>query len=248
MSKAVCLALTLLALIALSNLASAQATTNCAFPAVSGAGNFFLGYCVSVNGNIVLLETPVANENIRTGTIGEGYGICDPTTGVEYADYAGGNATNNWLPPVLLSASPLTIGRTTSDGIWQLKQTFTRNVADRAVKIKMELINQTAVARDAVLLRYADIDANGLNNNLFQATMFSASASNINQVGIQLKDGAHGANTPIVQTIPGVPQPCTPAVNAAGAAFVGNGSLELVYQLTVPKNGKKTVNVVYRPM
>jgi hypothetical protein len=253
MSKAVSLLFVLLALIALASSASAQATTTCASTFNSGVGLFSLQFCVTDNGNIARYATPAAIEHIRTGTIGEGYGICDVGSGVQYADFAGGGATNNWLAPVVTQPGgpntfPLTIGRTTSDGIWQLRQTFTRSVGDRSVKIKMELFNQTAVSRAANLLRYADVDANGLVNNAFQATVFSAFASNINQVGVLLRDAAKQLNTPIVQTIPGVPQPCAPGANAAGAGFAGNGSLELVYQLTVPKNGKKTVNVVYQPI
>lgn len=253
MSKAVSLVFVFLALTALISSASAQATTTCGSTFNSGAGLFSLQFCVTDNGNVARFATPIGIEHIRTGTIGEGYGICDVSSGVEYADYSGGGATNNWLAPVITQPGgpntfPLTIGRTTSDGIWQLRQTFTRSVGDRAVKIKMELFNQTAVSRAVNLLRYADADANGLVNNVFQATVFSAFASNINQVGVQLRDAGKQVNTPIVQTIPGVPRPCTPGANAAGLSFVGNGSLELVYQLTVPKNGKKTINVLYRPI
>jgi len=250
MTKAITLAFILLAL---ATMASAQATTVCQSTFTSGAGLFSLQFCVTDNGNIAQLSTPVGVEHIRTGTIGEGYGICDTTTGVEYADYSGGGATANWLPPVITQPGgantfPLTIGRTTSDGIWQLRQTFTRNVGDRAVKIKMELFNQTAVTRTANLVRYADVDANGAAANAFQATLFSAYAANINLVGIQLRDVAHGANTPVAQNVPDVVRPCTPFANAAGAAFVGNGSLELLYTLSVPKNSKKTINVMYLPI
>jgi hypothetical protein len=251
-SKLVSLALVLLALMAFSSFASAQATTVCQSTFASPGGLFSLQFCVTGNGNIAQYATPIGLEHIRTGTIGEGYGICDLTSGVEYADYSGGGATANWLAPVINQPGgpntfPLSIFRTTSDGVWQLRQTFTRSVGDRAVKIKMELFNQTAVARSVNLLRYADLDANAQPANMFQATVFSATASNINQVGIQLRDAGKKLNTPIVQTIPGGPQPCTPAANASGTAFVGNGSVELVYQLTVPKNNKKTVTVLYRP-
>jgi hypothetical protein len=250
MTKAVSLIVVLLALAAF---APAQATTVCQSTFTSGTAPFSLQFCVTDNGNIAQLATPVGLEHIRTGTIGEGYGICDTTSGLEYADFSGGGATANWLPPNITQPGgpntfPLTIGRTTSDGIWQLRQTFTRSVGDRAVKIKMELLNQTAVNRSVNLLRYADVDVNALALNAFQATLFSAFAANINLVGIQLRDVGHGLNTPVVQTVPGVPRPCTPFANAAGAAFVGNGSLELVYTLTVPKNNKKTVSVLYQPI
>jgi hypothetical protein len=253
MSKALSLTIVFLALVAF---VPAQ-TTTCQSTFSAGTGDFAMQFCVTENGNIAQYSTPLANEHLLTGTIGEGYGLCDVTgdinnNPVEYYDYAGGGAIN-WDPPTVNQPGgpntfPLTITRLTSDGLWKLIQTFTQNVPDRAVKIKMELKNLTAKDRAVNLLRYADIDANGLAINNFQATFFSAFAAKINQVGIQLRDAGHSPNNPFVQNIPGVPSPCTPDANAAGAPFAGNGSLELVYKRTVPKNGSKTVTVLYRPI
>jgi hypothetical protein len=99
-------------------------------------------------------------EYIREGTIGEGYGICDVRPDTHYYDYAFADS-GNWGPPVARgTALPLTIKRTTPDGIYTLTQVFTRNVPEPTVKITMTLKNNTAAFRDFVLLRYADIDAN----------------------------------------------------------------------------------------
>jgi hypothetical protein len=253
MSKVLSLAVFLLALIAL---APAQ-TTTCQSTFSAGTGDFAMQFCVTENGNIAQYSTPLANEHLLGGTIGEGYGICDLTGDsagpVEYYDYAGGGATSNWKvstvdQPGGANTFPLTITRETTDGLWLLTQTFSQNIGERAVKVQMQLRNESGSKRDAYLLRYADIDANGLKINNFQATLFSAFGAKINQVGIQLRDWAHGANTPIVQNVTGGPSPCTPDAHAATAPFSANGSLELLYELTVPQHSSKTVKVLYRPI
>jgi hypothetical protein len=260
MSKALSLVVTLLALIAFGGLASAQTKdTTCTTPFTGGSGNFEFTYCVSPNGNIVQMETPAGFVHLVPGHLSEGYGLCDVTGGnTEYYDYGDGGVSSShfWLDPVLISTSPLVIGRTTDDGIWQLKQTFTTNTADSSIKIKMELKNQTAVKREAKLVRYADVNINqGGLTDLFVATLFSASASDFFKTtpqspGIELRDAAHGAATPYVQKVQFGPSPCTPDANAAKTKpFVAApGSLELVYENAfVPRNGIKTATVLYRP-
>lgn len=256
MSKALSLVVTLLALIALSSLASAQ-TTTCDPSRVfsAGTGDFAMQFCVTDNGNIAQYATPLANEHILGGTIGEGYGICDefdPAAPVEYYDYAGGGAIN-FDPPTVdqpggPNTLPLTITRLTFDGLWKLSQTFTQNIPDRAIKIKMEVKNLTAKDRAVNLVRYADIDASSKSRNTFLVTPFSALADAFSDVGVQLRDAGHGSTVPIVQTVSGGPSPCTPDANAATSVFTGNGSLILNYNRTVPKNGSKTVTVLYRPI
>ncbi|MBI3475820.1 MAG: hypothetical protein HY010_08810 [Acidobacteria bacterium] len=251
MTKTLSLVVTLLALMALTSLASAQATTVCQSTFTAGAGLFDFKFCVTGNGNISQYATPSAIEHIGTGS--EGYGICDVASGVEYADYAGGGATFNWLNSVVTQPNgpntfPLTVFRTTSDGLWQIRQTFTRDVPSRAVKIQMELINQTAVSKSAYLVRFADVDVEGGKSNLFQSTAFSAFGSNFLGVGIQLRDSAKAHPLSLVQNVPAGVHPCNYTGSMSTGAFTGNGSLAIAYILTVPKNGKKTVTAVYRPI
>jgi hypothetical protein len=255
MSKPLSLVVTLLALIALSSLVSAQ-TTTCQSTFTAGSGDFAMQFCVTENGNIAQYATPLADEHILTGTIGEGYGICDvndPGGQVEYYDYAGGGATANWETPTIdqpngANTFPLTITRKTSGGVWKLVQTFSQSVADRAIKIKMDLHNLTGDNRAVNLVRFADINANGQATNNSLATPFSALAIRFNQVGIELRDAAHSPHETFVQRVPSGPSPCTPDANAVLSRFAGDGSLELNYNRTVPKNGSKTVTVLYRPI
>src|SRR5712692_10533059 len=77
-----------------------NATSTCSFTFTSGVNNTFLKYCVTVNGNITQLETPLGHEHIAVGAFGEGYGVCDTTTGIGYDDYADFGDSGNWGAPV----------------------------------------------------------------------------------------------------------------------------------------------------
>jgi len=161
--------------------ASPLATTLCSYGFVSGSGNAYIGYCVSVNGNIVQLATPQGHEQIAVAgaAIGEGYGICNASPGVvEYHDWAGGGDSGNWLSPTLVSltATSVKIARTTSDGIWTLTQTISTMASTSSIKVVMTLKNNTAVARVAYLARYADVSADGRFLNTLDSTQNSAAA------------------------------------------------------------------------
>src|SRR5664279_466844 len=54
----------------------------------SGPLATFTRYCLSVNGNIVQLDSPSGFEFINNGDLMEGYGICDVTPNLSYYDYA----------------------------------------------------------------------------------------------------------------------------------------------------------------
>ena len=133
--------------------------------------------CVTANGNITQLETPQFHEHIAAGIFGEGYGICDATSGTEYFDYADFGDSANWGPPTLVtqSATLVKIVRTTADGAWTLTQNVTMVPgASPTVKIAMALKNNTTIDRIAFLMRYADVDANSSFINSLGATSNSA--------------------------------------------------------------------------
>ena len=266
--KSVSLVFTLLALIAFGSLASAQSGTKdigCLQQLAGGSGNFSYNYCVSGHGNVTQMETPLGVHHLIAGHISEGYGLCDQTTGNEYFDYGDGgvSTTHFWGTPVVLSTTPsLVIGRTSDDGIWQIRQTFTKSDADSSIRIKMDVMNQTAITREALLVRFADIKVNGgaTGNgvtDLFQETLLSASTSDSVRTtpqapGMQLRDAGHGTPTPHVQKVQTGPAPCSATANIPTKPFVVTpGSLELVYgedtPITLPANGVKTATVLYRP-
>lgn len=254
MSKSVSLVVTLLALIAFGSLASAQsATCNTSYTFTAGSGNFNMSFCLTDNGNIVQYATPTTSEHLSSQS--EGYGICDtnPLNGknVNYYDYAGGGAAN-WgavTSVVQLGGAgtlPLTITRLTADGVWQLAQTFTQSVPDRAIKIKMDFTNLSGVDRSINILRFANIDANALTDNDFEATLYSSFAANQNLGGIQLRDWANVADVPMVFSVPDGPKPCS--LSPSTVQFSGDGAIGLQYNRTVKAGATKTVKVLYRPI
>jgi hypothetical protein len=240
------LVVTLLALIAASSLASAQVP-----PCTTLSGSAF-SYCVSDTGNVVQMETPLGTQHLSTVSPEEGYGVCDVETGVRYFDYNDG--AHNWQNhATVLSTSPLSIGRTTSDGLWQLVETFTTSKSDSSIKIKMELINQAAINKRALLVRYANVNVNGSSSDFLLATTVSADAIDTADPpaspGMQLRDvkGAGPNVLPLVQKVSTGPDPCAPTANSGNPFVLTDGSLELVYAATVPKNGSKTFTALYRP-
>src|SRR5205085_3077819 len=116
----------------------------CAFTFTSGAGDTFLKYCVTANGNVTEFQTPEGHEHIAVGSIGEGYGICDfgnhDTKPIEYFDYAEFGDSGNWGPATVMSqnAKSVKIARTTSDGVWTLTQTFTQ-ITGTAPSVKVDM-------------------------------------------------------------------------------------------------------------
>jgi len=238
---------------------SLAATSTCSYNFSSGTNNTFLSFCVTVNGNIAQLATPVAREHIAVGTAGEGYGLCDNTATAAYFDYAGYGDSANWGAPTLVSqtATAVKIARTTSDGVWTLTQTITMvAAANPAVTVVMLLKNNTAVARSIALMRYADVDVSGTTSNNFDATAGSAfgwdsNGSSTPPYGLMLQNSGNPAGftniIPFVQNHPDGPNPCVPG-SVFGPLLATDGSIVMYYAGTVPKNGTRTVTMVYKGM
>lgn len=233
-------------------------TSTCSFTFTSGAKNTFLKYCVTANGNITELETPLNQEHIALGDFGEGYGMCDDNSNVAYFDYADFGDTPNWRPSTIVSqtASSLKIARTTADGVWTLTQTISQVTGTSSVKIAMTLKNNSTVDRSIDLMRYADVDSSGNSDFITNqdATINTAFAWNsvgvdtnpfglvMQNVGTSLFDYQG-----IVQAHPGGPSPCSAfADSVPGPLTATDGSIVMIYFLSVPKGASKTVTVSYR--
>ena len=236
----------------------------CAFTFTSGAGDTFLKYCVTANGNVTEFQTPEGHEHIAVGQIGEGYGVCDlgnPSSPVDYFDYAEFGDSANWGQAAVLSqnATSVKIARTTRDGVWTLTQAFTQ-VAGKApsVKIDMALTNNSHVAREVVLLRYADADADGSLSNDAYATANSAFAWNRRDPKTRSGFGV------MLQGSPFAPDPRSGPF--AFILFAGDGepgcdprpfgfsdpmnqdlaAFGMAYDIVVPAGRSKTVTVSYK--
>jgi hypothetical protein len=238
---------------------SPATTTACSFTFTSGINNNSLEYCVTANGNISEFQTPIGHPLVSIEDRSEGYAICDLTNidRVPYSDFAGFGDTGNWHSPVVLSrsATSLKIARTTSDGIWTLTQTITQMAGTASAKIMMSLKNNTGVERQAFLVRWADVDADGFVSNNFDGTNSSAFGWNSTffispaPVGLLLQNlgtmlqgvgsEAFGQNT----FFP--PDPCNPEFAPAPLVNI-DGSVVLLYGLVIPKNGSKSVTMTYK--
>ena len=210
---------------------------------------------MTANANIIHFEAPKGTPLIATDDLGEGYGVCDTTTGTEYTDYGGFGDSGNWGPATVVShdAKSVKIARTTNDGLWTLTQTINQIAGPSpSAKIIMALKNNSAISKTALLIRYANADAANTFENNLDSTLTSAfawnSISNGEPFGLMLQNvGTPQAGFLIgfVQKVPNGPQPCT-ATAEEGPLKATDGAIAMGYELFLPKNGSKTVNVAYK--
>ena len=251
-----------------SDNALTPSTATCTYNfTVPGALNSFLSYCVTVNGNIASFQSPTSNfDQIAQGGVGEGYGVCDLSTGVSYFDWAYTDS-GTWSAPVLLSSSTsaVKIARTTTDGLWTLTQTIAKQAgAQPYVKITMQLKNNTAITKDAYLVRYADIDPaaapftdtnflESFDSSQYAAWGYGALNNSVGDASLGVMLAEIGQpNVPygfegIAQNTSAAPNPCNPGGNYAGYQASVDGSVELFWILELGAQKTGTVNAKYEP-
>jgi hypothetical protein len=233
---------------------SLDSTVTCKFTFTSGSGPTLLKFCVTINGNVLQYTSPAGFEHIREGTFSEGYSICDFGNLARYYDFGSADSGNWQSPAVSGTTLPLTIKRTTSDGVFTLTQVFSRNTVDTAVIITMTLKNNTAAAHDFALVRYADVDANNADggdyHNWFDFDHQSAWGYNpgFNLFGLMLY--SRPTSTPhfaFVQDISGFPDSCSPVANLPSATpWFGDGSVGMDWNGTLGAGKSVTVVGEYR--
>jgi hypothetical protein len=142
----------------------------------SGSGVTFLKICISDNGNISWFESPAGKVHLQTR---EGYAVCSGA--VEGASsmvhgFDANIAANGWgvsavSQPNGVGTFPLIITRQSLDGVIQLKQTFTRNAAERGVDVKIDVKNMSLSALSQVFMsRYFDGDIDNSSTNAYDST------------------------------------------------------------------------------
>lgn len=234
---------------------SPSSTADCSFTFTSGTKQSFLKYCVTANGNVTLFQTPAGHEHIAVGVGGEGYGICDLHSNVAYDDYAEYGDSGNWGPASVVgqTANSVKIARTTSDGVWTLTQTFNQITGSQpAAKITMSLQNNTGVSRNALLMRYADVDADSVFLNSLDGTAHTSfgfqPAINGITFGLSMQDmNSSPFHEGYSQSVPQGPAPCTPFASfPQGTLTETDGSIVMIYSFAVPKNASKSVTVSYK--
>lgn len=239
-------------------------TANCAFNFAAGANDTYFRFCVTTTGNIPEIETPKGHFQMSSDRH-EGYGLCNESPVVAYYDYGQYGDSGNWGAASVVSqtARSVKIARITSDGVWTLTQTFTLISTPPSVKVVMALKNNTAVARVAYLLRYADIDADwnntGVDENNLSATTSGAFAWNASipfgansGYGLELENVGQpqfGYLQGFARTTFQPPNPCNFAGDSSGAVITNfDGSVALAYVDTIGPGKTKTATVTYRGM
>lgn len=233
---------------------SPDVTSTCASTFSSGSGQTLMKFCVTSNGNITQFESPAGYEHIRFGSFAEGYSICDVNANKQYYDYADAGDSGNWNAPVITQPGgantfPLTIKRTTSDGLFTLTQAFSRNTGERIVKINTTLKNNVPVSKPVHLIRFADIDANNTAfYNEFDQGVDSAWGYNPYQYGLMLYIATptvnHLANSLDFNTQ--FADSCSLPGNSSVTPALLDGSVYAGYNFTLGASGSKTVAFEYK--
>jgi hypothetical protein len=237
------------------------ATTTCSYDFTTGSGNNYLSYCVTVNGNILQIQTPFGQSML--GTNGEGYGLCDQNVqagGVNYTDYAVSD-TGNWKNAVVLthSLTSVKIARTTSDGHWTLTQTITLVPKTFSITVVMALTNHQSVSDVAYLVRFADAEPPTASSSgtFWAGALNSALARTVQpdpNYGLQLSNMGippFGFWQGYAQFVNTGPNACAFAFNEIGDNFhfVKSGespeSIEMAYVGSIGAGQTKTVTLSY---
>jgi hypothetical protein len=217
-------------------------------------------FCVTENGNIGQFIYPANYSQIYT----DGYGVCDGTSTPWRSYYDVGVAdSGNWQNSVItepggVNTLPLTIERTTSDGIWTITQVFSRNTADAYVKVVITLKNNTAATRSAWMTRYVDIDADGHpNTNYFDGTIdsgwgYQSAGVSYPNHGLTIRSNHSVHNYFGFSTPSGSYDTCNFNSNPVSSPAYGDEAV--VYQwkpngnYLIPGGKSITVTLEYRPM
>ena len=231
----------------------------CAYQFSSGSGRTFTQYCLTENGNIVQFSNPgniqfFSNSNV-TSTVSEGYGLCDFNAPEPYFDYA--SNSRGWGSTVAsrLDAKTMEFVRKTQDGQWELTQKLTQVDASPtspgSLQVFMTLRNLSGEERNVILVRHANVNVNRTNtDDRFYATRnFAYGAEPGLSFGLGLTTNTFDFNAGgLTQNVPFGPNPCAPTENANFDQFAGDGSIGMVYSMTIPAGTSQTVQMTYKPL
>ena len=142
----------------------------------SGAGATYLKVCVSGDGTLEEFQSPAGYQQLPVAADNkEGYALC---SGTRVLGYDAGLDESGFGPATIIQPGgvgtfPLSIVRTTTDGVFQLTQAFTRDTGEKDFTVAMTVKNLSAASVSAVkLTRYfnGDIDNTGADD-LYDRTL-----------------------------------------------------------------------------
>lgn len=219
--------------------------------------------CITTHGNLFKLESPAGYEHLTPGTdqYGDGYVLCSVQgvhgydTGAQESGWGAATATQ----PGGAGTLPLTITRNTTDGRFQLRQTFEWNPLEKEVTITMVLRNLSAGSISNVkLARYFDADIDNTDNGEnYDIDSDSVWIREIGSSGVRHALGLTALSFAIPHTASAEggddwhpsfgmnAKTCN--IYSTTAPGVGNYVGRLTYTLgTIPAGGTKTVKLLYR--
>jgi len=223
-------------------------STACQSTFTSGSGQTYLSFCVTQNGNLGSFYSPSNYRQLYPGA--EGYAICDWSNNYSYRDFGTYGDSGNWLASTIVQPNgpntfPLTIKRTTSDGIFTLTQVFSRNTTTPSVKITMTLRNNSGVGRTAYFERFADIDAWGISFNEFDGGTSSMWGYQSGGNGLMMRESwPHSMGTWVLSGPP--VDPCS--FQHEGLPYLGDGTVLSTWAPYLAAQSSATVSVEYRPI
>ncbi len=131
---------------------TARAHNDCFALLTSGAGPTLMKVCISQHGNLTKFESPAGFDQIGLGNLfRDGYSICTgnlPTFPNVPEGFDAGAAEAGFGAPVIVQPNgantlPLTITRTTNDGVYELKQSYAKDVTKRDIVITMKITRKS---------------------------------------------------------------------------------------------------------
>jgi len=131
---------------------TAMAHNDCFALLTSGAGPTLMTVCISQHGNLSKFESPAGFDQIGLGNLWrDGYSVCTgnlPNFPNVPEGYDAGASEAGFGPPVIVQPNgtntlPLTITRTTTDGVYELKQSYAQDTAKRDIAITMKITRKS---------------------------------------------------------------------------------------------------------
>ncbi len=131
---------------------TAKADNDCFSLLSSGSGLTLMKVCISTDGNLTKFESPAGFDQIGQGNLfRDGYSICTgnlPNFPNVPEGYDAGAAEAGFGAPVITQPNgpntlPLTIVRTTTDGVYELKQSYAQDVTKRDIAITMKITRKS---------------------------------------------------------------------------------------------------------
>jgi hypothetical protein len=241
--------------------AGAQEDTSGVIGSTSGGCTYNFGsgdfqWCISSTGSLQKLMSPNGAEHIAFGAIIEGNVLCVNNAALYY-DRGGLINVAGWNPPTVVAgptSSSVTVRLTSTDGVFQLDQRWTRDTVERDLTLQLTLQNISTVPTGPVrLMRLVDIDPNSNPSSAFDRSRYAVWFRSTDAVSI-IALTLNPLPVVVVTSQPAIsttPPPCAPAPlatpNPANPGSTTTGVASISYDFPSLSAGqKKIVKIGYQ--